>query len=111
MAALKEDVPDLFLLENVDLGDRDDPDSNLSHIVEMLESCGYRVNIFKVSALEYGLPHRRMRIYMGFLLLKKQPHPLPGEDLEPQAETTMPRYFSSAQVVCVFPPWTSSSDL
>ena len=70
---MKEFVPDFFLLENVDLGDGDDPDSNLSHIVEMLESCHYRVRIFKVSALEYGLPQRRVRIYIAGFHSEKQP--------------------------------------
>ena len=73
VAALKEFGPDFFLLENVDLGDGDDPDSNLSHIVEMLESCGYKVKFFKVSALDYGLPQRRVRIYLAGFHCHKQP--------------------------------------
>jgi len=57
-----------FILENLDLPEEDG--SNFDHIVKALEDAGedgFLVRAFRLSALEYGLPQRRIRLFfIGF---------------------------------------------
>lgn len=65
-AAISTLKPEWFVLENVDM-DGDDPDGNLTLILRVLENCGYKVQTFRLTAKDFGLPQRRVRIYLvGF---------------------------------------------
>ena len=63
LEAIREFRPSCFLLENVDLGDGEDPESNLAVINEALQKSGYSVKVFRITALDYSLPQRRLRIF------------------------------------------------
>lgn len=55
------------------MGEGDDPDSNLNLIVQALEEAGYTARIFRMSALDWGLPQRRIRIYIAGFSRALQP--------------------------------------
>lgn len=44
----------------------DEPGSNFDHIIHLLEKAGpgYRVKTFRMLASDYGLPQRRLRIFI-----------------------------------------------
>ena len=56
------------------MGDGEDPESNLAVINEMLQSCNYIVKVFKITALDYGTPQRRMRVFICGYHKEKQPN-------------------------------------
>ena len=64
--------PDWFLLENVDM-EADDAESNLALIVKYLTEIGYEVQVFRTCAADFGLPQRRIRLYIGGFHRLKQP--------------------------------------
>ena len=68
MQVLTEKHVHSFILENLDLPEEDG--SNFDHIVQALEHAGdegFLVRAFRLSALEYGLPQRRIRLFfIGF---------------------------------------------
>ena len=73
VSAIRLTEPDFFVLENVDLSDSDDVDGNLQMIVKCLQDSGYRVRTFRLIATDFGLPQRRLRIYIcGFHSLRQQ---------------------------------------
>ena len=43
----------------------DDEESNLALITRALEELGYLVRVFRVVAKDFGLPQRRVRIYIA----------------------------------------------
>ena len=65
--------PDAFLLENVEMSEDDGGEGNLDVIVKILQSLGYKVQVFRVLASDYALPTRRVRLYLGGFNQKKQP--------------------------------------
>jgi len=73
LGAIEEFNPHCFILENVDLGDGEDPDSNLAIINEALQKCGYTVKVFKLTANDFGVPQRRLRIFICGFHSEKQP--------------------------------------
>ena len=64
--------PEWFLLENVDM-EADDAESNLALIVKYLTEIGYEVQVFRTCAADFGLPQRRIRLYIGGFHRLKQP--------------------------------------
>lgn len=73
LEAIREFRPSCFLLENVDLGDGEDPESNLAVINEALQKSGYSVKVFRITALDYSLPQRRLRIFICGFNQSEQP--------------------------------------
>ena len=71
--ALKLMKPAFFVLENVPLGDGDDPESNAQLIAAALEDAGYSTRMFKVMASDFGVPQRRLRVYIAGFSQSKQP--------------------------------------
>eukprot|EP00439_Symbiodinium_sp_Y106_P024525 s8751_g3.t1 len=64
-------MPDWFVLENVDMDSTGtdggtssgENDSNFALIVQALSDIGYIVRAYHLSAQDYGLPQRRVRLY------------------------------------------------
>ena len=56
--------PSMFLLENVDM-EAEDEESNLALITKCLDELGFAVKVFKLVATDFGLPQRRIRIYIA----------------------------------------------
>ena len=60
------------MLENVDLSDGDDVEGNLQMIIKCIQEAGYNVRTFRMIATDFGLPQRRLRIYLcGFHRIKQ----------------------------------------
>lgn len=69
---LRATEPEWFALENVDLSETDDAESNLNMIKKVLEEANYKTKTFRVIASDFGLPQRRIRIYVcGFHATKQ----------------------------------------
>ena len=67
--------PDAFILENVDMSEDSESESgNLDIILKTLQSKNYTVKCFKVISTDYGLPTRRVRLYLGGFSNRKQPN-------------------------------------
>ena len=97
LAVIETLQPDAFLLENVDLGDGESPESNLSLIVEALESLGYVLKTYRIISLDWGLPQRRLRIYLAGFSTKKQPN---------ASLSRMEKHLNLMQLKCQRPdPW------
>ena len=73
MSALTHCQPDFYILENVELGDGEDPESNARLISEALESAGYSARLFRIMASDFGVPQRRLRVYIAGFSHAKQP--------------------------------------
>lgn len=69
--ALCQFQPDFFILENVDMSS-DDDESSLSQIHSLLEECNYNVRTFKMVSTDFGLPQRRVRLFIGGFHRDKQ---------------------------------------
>ena len=52
----------IFVLENVDL--EDEKGSNLDHILSALKELGYQVKAYMMISSDYGLPQRRVRLFI-----------------------------------------------
>eukprot|EP00438_Fugacium_kawagutii_P005718 Skav230909 [mRNA] locus=scaffold2979:64341:65900:+ [translate_table: standard] len=62
-----------FVLENVDL-ELGGPDANYTIIIESLESMGYQVSALKIIATDFGVPQRRVRLYICGVSKSKYPN-------------------------------------
>ena len=61
---LKEKQPKAFILENVKQLVGHDKGRTLKTILKTLDDLGYNVNYSVLNALDYGLPHKRERIFI-----------------------------------------------
>ena len=69
--------PDAFVLENVDMNEDENDSGNLDIILKCLQSQNYAVKVFKILSSDYGLPTRRVRLYLvGFHQRKQSSAPL-----------------------------------
>ena len=68
---IKIEAPDMFLLENVDIEDEDD--GNLAWIIKILRESKYAVAVYKLISSDFGLPQRRVRLYILGFSVERQP--------------------------------------
>ena len=85
--------PQWFLLENVDL-EGDDSEGNLQSIIRVLEAAEYLVQTFRLVASDFGLPQRRVRIYLVGFCKQRRP------DISFQR---MERHISMMRLKCQLP--------
>eukprot|EP00435_Cladocopium_sp_Y103_P032259 s1459_g8.t1 len=100
-AAIRFLRPAWFLLENVDL-EGDDSEGNLRSILRVLEAAEYLVQTFRLVATDFGLPQRRVRIYLVGFCQKRHP------DISFQR---MERHISMMRLKCQSPDACLSSAL
>jgi DNA (cytosine-5)-methyltransferase 1 len=100
---LAEKKPKAFVLENVKQLVSHDKGKTLSIILETLHDLGYHVEYRILNALEFGLPHKRERIFIvGFLEPLHFNWPtgnVPMKPLEDMLEPTVDNfYYASEQI-------------
>ena len=65
---LKLYKPNFFIFENVQKIRNIEKGSTLYQIINILENCGYHVNIYDLNLKDYGLPQNRRRVFFcGYL--------------------------------------------
>ncbi len=100
---LAEKKPKAFVLENVKQLVSHDKGKTLSIILETLHDLGYHVEYRILNALDFGLPHKRERIFIiGFRELLHFNWPIGNVAMKPLEEVLEPKvdsfYYASEQI-------------
>lgn len=95
MQTIKHTKPLWFVMENVDVGDATEDDSNGAVIQKVMAEAGYETRMILLTATDFGLPQRRTRLFILGVSTSRaaaELHNPPSDVLDTALGTYLPKF-------------------